>query len=78
MSYSVYYKPITSIFWRKIKHVKGDGFVENKNTRWFILSDETRIEVPCDGVVFKFSKERFITIKRDMEKMSGPLSLNQE
>jgi len=83
--YTVYYKKIGGFFWKKIKRVKGDSFVENgyslgpnnipigttKDIRWFILEDETRIEIPCNGIIFKFSSQRFLNIKRDMEKDAG-------
>jgi len=83
--YSVKYKKVNSVFWKKIKNVKGDGFIENgfiagpdgraigttKNIRWFILNDETRIEIPSEDVVFKFSAERFIHIKQQMERETG-------
>lgn len=85
MPYTVYYKKNDSFFWKKLKKVKGDGFIENgyiagadgrvigttKDIRWFILEDETRIEIPSKMFVFKFSKERFMQIKQNMEKESG-------
>ena len=75
MSYTVYYKKTNSIFWKTIKNVKGDGFVEDgystditKNIRWFILEDETRFEIDCENMIFKFSKERFYMIEKQMKK----------
>ena len=77
--YEVKYKKINSLFWKKLKKVKGDGFIEYPtqadvkvlNIRWFILEDETRIEIPCNKYIFKFSKERFFSIKDRMEAESG-------
>lgn len=86
MLYTVYYKKVNGFFWRKLKRVKGDGFIENgyvpgpnntaigttKDIRWFILEDETRIEVPAgDNVLFKFSKERHFAIREQMNKEAG-------
>jgi len=86
MTYTVYYKQTNSLFWKKLKRVKGDGLLDESsgyadtngfqsrttnNSRWFILEDETRIEVPVNNVMFKFSKERFMSIKTQMEKESG-------
>lgn len=86
MFYTVYYKKANSFFWKKIKKVKGDGFIENgyiagpnntaigttKDIRWFILDDETRIEVPAGGdMLFKFSKERHFAIRKQMNKEAG-------
>ncbi len=71
MNYTVCYKKLDSFFWSKIKKVKGDGFVETKNTRWFILEDETRVEISCENMIFKFSNERFMSLKKEMEKTIG-------
>jgi len=68
ITYTVYYKK--RFFWEKIKKCKGDGIVENGQARFFILEDETRIEIPCTNI-FKFSKERFYFIKERMETESG-------
>lgn len=57
------------MFWRTINNVRGDGLMENGN-RYFILDDESRVEVPTTAV-FWFSKERFISIKKNMEKEAG-------
>lgn len=83
--YTVKYKKIGSFFWKKLKSVKGDGFVENgydtgynkvdirttKNIRWFVLKDETRVEIPCEGIIFKFSPKRFILTCQQMNKEAG-------
>jgi hypothetical protein len=80
--YEVRYKKVNSIFWKNLRKVIGDGFVENqvdvnnkivstKDIRWFILEDETRIEIPCQNIIFKFSNNRFYAIKDRMEQDSG-------
>jgi hypothetical protein len=85
MTYIVKYKKIGSFFWQSIKNVKGDGFIEGgftagpnnqaigatKDIRWFVLDDETRIEIPVSGLIFKFSPGRFLHIKNQMERESG-------
>ncbi len=86
MNYTVKYKKIGSFFWRTIKNVKGDGFIENgyqfigmdkppvgttKNIRWFILDDESRLEIPADNTIFVFSKDRYFSIKKNMEQQTG-------
>jgi hypothetical protein len=79
MLYTVKYKFISSIFWKTLKSVKADGILIDtiggqKSVlpyRWFILSDESRIEIPMDGVIFKFSKDRFYSIKKSMEAEVG-------
>ncbi len=76
MNYTVKYKRAGAFFWKTIKNVKGDGYVENgngstKNIRWFILSDESRLEMPADGIIFKYSKERYFSIKQYMEQQTG-------
>lgn len=68
-TYTVYYKR-ADLFsrWRKLKRVKGDGILENGMCRFFILEDEIRIEIPLHGYLFKFSKERFISIQKRMSE----------
>ena len=56
--------------WRKLKNVKGDGLVENGVSRYFILENETRIEMPI-GLIFQFGKERFYVIKERIEEEAG-------
>lgn len=69
ITYTVKYKK--NIFWKTIKKVKGDGILENGMSRFFILEDESRIEIPCNSTIFKFSKERFYMIKDRMGNESG-------
>ncbi len=87
MTYTVRYKKINSLFWRSLKRVKGDGFIEggplqagpngqvigpaNLPIRWFILEDETRVEIPAMGYLFRFSPQRFMNIKKRMEAEAG-------
>lgn len=77
--YSVTYKPRYSFFWKKLNAVKADGILIDTTAgqksvvpyRWFILDDESRVEIPMDGTIFKFSKERFYSIKKSMETEVG-------
>jgi hypothetical protein len=81
MTYSVSYKKKNGIFWKTLKHVKGDGIIELPSgedgerlvfpIRYFIMEDESRVEIPMDHYVFRFSKERFISIHRSMEQEAG-------
>lgn len=86
MTYTVYYKKTNSIFWKKLKKVKGDGLIDetsgyqttegwvnktSNRSRWFVLEDETRIEIPVDDVIFKFSPQRFMNIKKQMDREIG-------
>ncbi len=70
MTYTVNFKTEKNWFWRKLKKVKGDGIMPDSPvpTRFFILEDETRIEIPITGTLFNFSHERFLMIKQNMEK----------
>ncbi len=70
MTYTVTYKTEKDWFWKKLKKVKGDGIMPDSPvaTRFFILEDETRIEIPVIGTIFKFSNERFLMIKQNMER----------
>ena len=70
MIYSVEYKLSGQWFFRKLKNVKGDGILSEGHCRWFILMDETRIEIPCTAI-FKFCSKRFESIRAGMEKEAG-------
>lgn len=71
MNYEVKYKRLGMFSkWHKFKRVKGDGLVENNVSRYFILEDESRIEIPTH-CIFKFSKERFYMIKERMDQEAG-------
>lgn len=69
ITYLVSYKSEKNVFWKTLKNVKADGVIDDK-TRWFILADETRIELPRT-YEFKFSKERFLAIKENMSREAG-------
>jgi len=70
MSYTVKYKTAKDWFWKKLKNVKGDGIMSDTPvpTRFFILEDESRVEIPITGTIFTFSQGRFLMIKQTMEK----------
>jgi len=64
-TYTVKYRKINSFFWTTVKNVKGD-FVAQDLTgtpRVLILEDDSRIEIPVDSMMFKFSKERAILLE---------------
>jgi hypothetical protein len=74
MDYKVKYKLKGSWFWTTVKGVEGDATMPVEGAlpyRVLFLKDHTRIEIPLDGTSFKFSKERFDVIKKNMEKESG-------
>ena len=70
MTYTVKFKTEKDWFWKTLKKVKGDGIMPDSTvpTRFFILEDESRIEIPISGFIFKFTHERFLMIKQSMEK----------
>lgn len=54
--YNIKYKRI--LFWRTIKNVVADGYMENREVRYFMLEDRSVIEIGTRGVMFKFPPER--------------------
>ena len=70
MTYTVSFKTDKRWFWSELKNVKGDGIMPDSATptRFFILEDESRIEIPIVGTIFKFSNGRFLMIKKNMER----------
>jgi hypothetical protein len=83
--YTVKYKKINSLFWKKLERVKGDGFVRDEiqtgpqeyrivashPARFFLLESEERIEIPIIGHLFKFGTDRFESIKERMDAEAG-------
>lgn len=63
MKYTVKYKK--RWFWKRIKNVIGDGYVEGRNVRFFILEDKTMIEIPAYNIIFKFPPERETLLKKN-------------
>ncbi len=59
ITYTVKYRKLGFLKrWRKISEVKADGRMEDNLSRFFVLRDETRIEIPVSDVIFTFSAER--------------------
>jgi len=75
MIYTVKYKTKGDFFWKTVKRVKGDFCGSEADglagIRVLILEDETRMEIPLSSTVFKFSSERFLLIRQNMEKEAG-------
>ena len=69
-TYTVKFKRLKALFFKKLKRVKGDGIVEHHQSRFFILEDETRIEIPINHI-FIFGKKRYALILEHMESESG-------
>jgi hypothetical protein len=72
MIYTVKFRKSGSFFWSKIK-VKGDLSMmqEGLAMRVFILENDARVEIPALSYEFWFSKERHLSILKNMEKESG-------
>jgi len=74
MEYIVKYKLFLgrrySLFWKKLRRVKGDGIMESGSHRFFILHDEARIEIPL-AAMFRFCPKRWMASKNDMEREVG-------
>jgi len=79
MLYTVYYKKPGSLFWKKIKRVKGDTVLVRDDkrdprslpVRVIFCDDETRYELPLNTLILKFSPDRYTHILREMEKQAG-------
>lgn len=57
-SYEVRYRLPNQLFFRSIKNLIQDGYLdENKNIRYFISKDKKRYEISATGV-FEFSSSR--------------------
>lgn len=72
--YTVKYKKNNAWFWTTMKSVKADGCMQPEvgvPYRWFILGDDTRLEIPMNDMIFLFTSDRFINIKENMELQAG-------
>lgn len=66
-----------SIWWTSFTNIKGD-FVDKEipDVRILITDNEERIEIPLKDTRFWFSSDRFLSIKKQMEKEAKqPLSM---
>jgi hypothetical protein len=80
MFYEVSYKKPGAMFWKRIKNVEGDllladdrpdGSNQPLPVRVLILADKTRIELPMNGVIIKFSPQRFYDSVKRAESETG-------
>lgn len=69
--YTVFYRKLGTKRWSEIQNIKGDGFLENNQGRFFVLEDETQYHLPYSNVEYKFSKERYLSILERMNNESG-------
>lgn len=76
--YRVRYKRVGQVFFRSFKNVKGDGILFGLSqdglvpARYFILSDDTRIEMPVSQYVFVFGPDRLKAIEEDFKRQGAP------
>ena len=56
MSYTIKYKK--GLFWRTLKNVVQDGYIEGHGVRFFVFEDKTVLEIPVNNCIFKFDVER--------------------
>lgn len=62
-SYTCRYKKPGWLFWRTIKNVKGDAFLNDVGYRIILCEDETRYEIPLKDMIIQFGKDREIAIR---------------
>lgn len=80
MSYEVKYKTPRAWFWKTIKNVRGDLFFCDDRpggsnqplpVRVMVLEDNTRIELPMNNLILKFSPARFLDVIQRVEAETG-------
>lgn len=73
ITYKVRYRMRGQWFFKTLRGIKGDGIMADSpiGVRFFITKDERRIEIPVDGTVFMFGKERHDLIRENMRRESG-------
>ena len=65
--YGAYKANPKKINWTVFDDVVADGVIESVRYRWFIFSNDIRVEVPMDSMVFSFSAER----QKSIHKANG-------
>lgn len=79
MKYTARYKGHGKWFWKTYKNVVGDFLPQDlPGFRVLILEDESRVELPMAGALIEWSRERFLTIKKNMEREAGQIIPVQE
>ena len=77
LTFSVRYKKPGSLFWRKIDNITTDGITEGAQSRFLVLKDQTRIELPV-SCHFIFGSERADLIeylrREEKNKINNPLA----
>lgn len=63
VKYHVKYRRHGSFFWKHLKNILEDGFVDNTNVRFFVNDKRERIELPLEGIILIFSEERVDAIE---------------
>ncbi len=53
---------------RTLNNVVGDGYIDDRNIRFFALSDGERVEVDMTGAIVTFGKERATMIRESDER----------
>ena len=77
-TYTVQYKLKGQWFWRRIRHVKGDEFVNGGRALLVITENEERFDVPTEGTRFYFERARYENILGRMSKEAGqPVQVGQ-
>ena len=56
MIYTIKYK--RGFLWRTLNNVVADGYFQDVRARYFVLDDDSVIEIPVKGTIFYFSPER--------------------
>ncbi len=72
-TYTVKYKLKGQWFFRTLKRIAGDLVDHQMPTapRALFTDKDERIEIPTEGTIFRFSRERYEIIDETMKKESG-------
>ena len=72
MTYMMKYRKKDQFLWKTLKRVTGDLLAADlPGFKIVVFSDESQMHIPLEGTEFWFSKERFIHIRKQMEKEAG-------
>ena len=71
ITYTVKYRKSGSLFWKKVKDIKGDAIIPNTTIVQLIHNNESLTEINLQDHEVNFSKERFYSIKDRMSKEAG-------
>ncbi len=76
--YTIWYKKVNRLFWKKIKNVKEDRILSDLKMLFIRDSKDTWYKIPLEEIMFKFSPERAAIIAMKIEQENAAKKMAEE